>query len=46
MVKGTNFSIAALLINKKAQLEANLGLTNSEDGSDAVLIGFTVGSEF
>jgi hypothetical protein len=45
-VQSTNILIGAVLIKKKAQLEVNFGLTTSDNGGDAVLIGFNVGSEF
>jgi hypothetical protein len=45
-VKSTSFLVGAVLIKKKAQLEVNFGLTTSDEGGDAVLIGFNVGSEF
>jgi hypothetical protein len=45
-VSSKTFSVGAVLIKKKAQLEVNFGLTTSDKGGDAVLIGFNVGSEF
>ena len=45
-VSSKTFLIGAVLIKKKAQLEVNFGLTTSDEGGDAVLIGFNVGSEF
>jgi hypothetical protein len=45
-VKSSSFLVGAVLIKKKAQLEVNFGLTTSDNGGDAVLIGFNVGSEF
>ena len=45
-VSSKTFLIGAVLIKKKAQLEVNLGFTTSDEGGDAVMVGFNVGSEF
>jgi hypothetical protein len=45
-VNSKTVSIGVVLLKKKAQLEANIGFTTSNKGSDALLIGFDVGSEF
>ena len=45
-VNSKTVSIGVVLLKKKAQLEANIGFTTSNKGSDALLLGFDVGSEF
>ena len=44
-VNSKTVSIGVVLLKKKAQLEANIGFTTSNKGSDALLLGFDVGSE-
>ena len=45
-VNSKTVSIGVVLLKKKAELEANIGFTTSNKGSDALLLGFDVGSEF
>ena len=45
-VNSKTVSIGVVLLKKKAQLELNIGFTTSDEGSDALLLGFDVGSEF
>ena len=51
-VNSKTASFGVVLLKRKAQLEANLGFTTSDEGSDAlkssdaILLGFNVGSEF
>jgi hypothetical protein len=51
-VNSKTASFGVVLLKRKAQLEANLGFTTSSEesntfeGSDAILLGFNVGSEF
>jgi hypothetical protein len=44
-VNSKTISLGVVLLKKKAQLEANIGFTTSNKGSDALLLGFDVGSE-
>jgi len=44
-VNSKTVSIGVVLLKKKAQLEASIGFTTSNKGSDALLLGFDVGSE-
>ena len=45
-VNSKTVSIGVVVLKKKAQLELNIGFTTSDEGSDALLLGFDVGSEF
>ena len=51
-VNSKSVSFGVVLLKRKAQLEVNLGFTTSDEGSDAfessdaLLLGFNVGSEF
>ena len=44
-VNSKTVSIGVVLLKKKAQLELNVGYSTSDMGSDALLLGFNVGSE-
>ena len=44
-VNSKTISLGVVLLKKKAQLELNVGYSTSDMGSDALLLGFNVGSE-
>ena len=44
-VNSKTISLGVVLVKKKAQLELNVGYSTSDMGSDALLLGFNVGSE-
>ena len=44
-VNSKTISLGVVLLKKKAQLEVNVGYSTSDMGSDALLLGFNVGSE-
>ncbi|MBK7632581.1 MAG: hypothetical protein IPJ23_18165 [Ignavibacteriales bacterium] len=44
-VSSNSVSLGVVLIKKKAQLELNLGYSTSDLGSDAIMVGFNVGSK-
>ena len=44
-VNSKTISLGVVLLKKKAQLEVNVGYSTSDMGSDALIIGFNVGSE-
>ena len=44
-VNSKTISLGVVLLKKKAQLEVNVGYSTSDMGSDALILGFNVGSE-
>lgn len=44
-VNSKTISLGVVLLKKKAQLAVNIGYSTSDMGSDALLLGFNVGSE-
>jgi hypothetical protein len=44
-VNSKTITLGVVLLKKKAQLEVNVGYSTSDMGSDALLLGFNVGSE-
>ncbi len=44
-VNSKTISLGVVLLKKKAQLSVNIGYSTSDMGSDALLLGFNVGSE-
>ena len=45
-VSSKTISLGVVLLKKKAQLQAEIGFSTSDEGSDVLLLGFSVGSEF